>query len=257
MHNKLTALFKNKRAGILNVFCTAGFPEFDSLPEVLSALQDSGADIIEIGIPYSDPIADGPVIQQSNLTALTNGMTIPNLFRQLNKLNHNNPVPLILMGYLNPVLQYGIEHFCKAAAGAGISGIILPDMPMHAFEKMYKPIFKKYGLAFIFLITPQTSAERIRKADQLSNGFLYAVSSPGVTGGSVNIEDQTAYFQRLVSMKLKNPFLIGFGIANKKSFDFACNYGSGAIVGSAYIKALTGTGGITQSTAAFIKTLKG
>ena len=256
MNNKLTALFENKQAGILNVYCTAGFPELDSLPAVLEALQDNGADIIEIGIPYSDPIADGPVIQQSNMAALANGMTIPNLFSQLNELKNSSRVPLILMGYLNPVMQYGIERFCEDAAGAGISGIILPDMPMYAFEKMYKPVFKKYNLAFIFLITPQTSEARIRKADQLSDGFLYAVSSPGVTGGSIDIEDQTAYFQRLVLMKLKNPFLIGFGIANKKSFEFACKYAAGAIIGSAYIKALSGTAGIAQNTANFIKTLK-
>ncbi|MEJ7610335.1 MAG: tryptophan synthase subunit alpha [Ferruginibacter sp.] len=257
MHNKLTALFEKKNKGILNVFCTAGFPEFNSLPEVLVALQENGADIIEIGIPYSDPLADGPVIQQSNMVALKNGMSLPALFRQLNDVKEKIQVPVILMGYLNPVMQYGLEQFCKDASAAGVAGIIIPDMPMDEYEKSYQSFFKEHGLSFIFLITPQTSEKRIRKADKLSSGFIYAVSSSAVTGTAFNIAIQTGYFKKLVSMELKNPILIGFGIGDKKSFDIACAFAAGAIVGSAYIKALSGSNNIAGTTAEFIKTLKG
>jgi tryptophan synthase alpha chain len=234
--------------------------------EVLEALQQSGADIIELGIPYSDPIADGPVIQQSNMQALENGMTIPILFDQLknrsNSLSGAGGIPLILMGYLNPVLQFGIEKFCEAAAEVGVDGIILPDLPMYEFETEYQPYFERHDLKFIFLVTPETSEERIRQIDKLSSGFLYAVSSSSTTGSpatenSKDTDSQEAYFIKLKEMDLTNPVLVGFGIKDKPSFDAACKHTSGAIIGSAYIKALKDTTGIAATTKDFINGIKG
>lgn len=256
MNNKLTQLFKDKNKDLLNVYCTAGYPRKDSTTDVLLALQDNGVDMIEVGMPYSDPIADGPVIQQSNMAAIENGMTIQFLFEQLNSVKDSVTVPLIMMGYLNPVLQYGLEKFCEDAATAGISGIILPDLPMYEFEEVYAPIFKKYNLSFIFLITPQTSAERIKKADKLSSGFLYAVSSSATTGSNLNTEDKTAYFERISGMDLKNPLMIGFGINNKATFETASSYAAGAIIGSAYIKALSENNDVKTATSTFIQTIR-
>jgi tryptophan synthase alpha chain len=256
MNNRLTELFLKKNKRVLNVYCTAGYPEIDSMPKVLAALQDNGADIIEIGIPYSDPVADGPVIQQSNMAALENGMTLHLLFEQLQQIKNDIHLPVILMGYFNPVMQYGVEHFCADAAAAGVAGIILPDLPMQEYEKSYQKIFEQHGLSFIFLITPQTSDKRIKKADALSTGFLYAVSSSSVTGSAVNTGEQKSYFERISGLKLKNPLLIGFGIGDRKSFDFACEYAAGAVTGSAYIKALgKNKAGIAQATHGFIASL--
>ena len=256
MNNKLTQLFQQKNKNLLNVYCTAGYPKLSSTTEVLFALQENGVDMIEVGMPYSDPIADGPVIQQSNMVAIENGMTIELLFEQLNSVKNTITVPLIMMGYLNPVLQYGLEKFCEDAAAAGIAGIILPDLPMYEYEELYAPLFKKYNLCFIFLITPQTSEERIKKADKLSSGFLYAVSSSSTTGSNLNKEDKTAYFERIADIKLKNPLMIGFGINDRATFDTACNYASGAIIGSAYIKALTENNDINTSTENFIQIIR-
>lgn len=256
MNNKLTQLFQQNNKSLLNVYCTAGYPKLSSTTEVLFALQENGVDMIEVGMPYSDPIADGPVIQQSNMVSIENGMTIELLFEQLNSVKNTITVPLIMMGYLNPVLQYGLEKFCEDAAAAGIAGIILPDLPMYEYEELYAPLFKKHKLCFIFLITPQTSEERIKKADKLSSGFLYAVSSSSTTGSNLNKEDMTAYFERIADIKLKNPLMIGFGINDRATFDTACNYASGAIIGSAYIKALTENNDINNSTANFIQTIR-
>jgi tryptophan synthase alpha chain len=256
MKNKLSKLLSEKQANLLNVFCTAGFPHRNSTAEVLLSLQKHGADIIEIGMPYSDPIADGPVIQQSNMIALQNGMNMQLLFEQLNEVKERLTVPVILMGYLNPVLQYGIEKFCADAKAAGVSAVILPDLPMYEFEKLYRPVFEKHGLAFIFLITPQTTVDRIKKADELTNGFLYAVSSSATTGNSAAISSNEEYFKRLAVMKRRNPILIGFGITNKSDFEFACKYASGAIIGSAYIKALQDTTDVDSATESFIKGVK-
>ena len=256
MNNKLTQLFQHKNKNLLNVYCTAGFPKKESTTEVLFALQNNGVDMIEIGMPYSDPIADGPVIQQSNMTAIENGMTIQFLFEQLNSVKDSITVPLIMMGYLNPVMQYGLEKFCEDAASAGISGIILPDLPMYEYEEVFAPVFKKNNLSFIFLITPQTSEERIKKADKLSSGFLYAVSSSSTTGNNLNTEDKTTYFERIAAMDLKNPLMIGFGINNKATFDTACTYAAGAIIGTAYIKALSENNYIKESTTNFLLSIK-
>jgi tryptophan synthase alpha chain len=261
--NRLDKLFSEKNKSILNVYCTAGYPQLNSIGEVIEALQQSGADIIELGIPYSDPIADGPVIQQSNIQALENGMNMQLLFQQLKNVSATVKTPLILMGYLNPVLQFGIEKFCQAAAEVGVDGIILPDLPMYEFETQYQQYFKKHDLKFIFLITPETSDDRIRQIDKLSSGFVYAVSSSSTTGSLHNLQDtkttenQAAYFIKLKNMNLINPVLVGFGINDKNTFDAACKYTNGAIIGSAYIKALHNTADISRSTKDFINSIKG
>ncbi len=257
--NRLDKLFSEKKTGILNMYCTAGYPQLNSTIEVLTALQNSGADIIELGIPYSDPIADGPVIQQSNMQALENGMSIPLLFEQLKEGRDEIHIPLILMGYMNPVLQFGIEKFCETAAAVGVAGIILPDLPMYEFETMYQQHFKKHDLKFIFLVTPETGEERVRKIDSLSSGFLYAVSSSSTTGNSKDSSDekQEAYFKKLKNMNLVNPLLVGFGIKDKQSFDAACAYTNGAIIGSAYINALKNSTDISLATKDFINGIKG
>jgi tryptophan synthase alpha chain len=256
MNNKLTALFKTKNKNLLNVYFTAGFPKKESTAEILLALQKSGVDMIEVGMPYSDPIADGPIIQNSNMIAIANGMTIDLLFIQLKKVKKDIHIPIILMGYLNPVMQYGIEKFCAMAASVGVSGLILPDMPMYEYENIYKKYFTKNNLSLIYLITPQTSQERIRIADSLSSGFLYAVSSNSVTGSTLNKDGQNEYFKKLSSMKLKNPCMIGFGINSKETFDNACKYAAGAIVGSAFINAISKSKTIESTTKAFVKTIR-
>ena len=235
---RIEDLFKNKQQNILNLYCTAGYPQLESTIEVMQALQTNGADLIELGMPYSDPLADGPVIQQSSTTAIENGMTISKLFAQLKEMRTTVTVPVVLMGYMNPVLQYGFERFCSKAAAVGIDGLILPDLPMYEYESEYGEIVKKYGLHFIFLVTPETKEERVRKLDELSTGFLYAVSSSMTTGGNKDINDQQAYFKKLQDMKLKNPILVGFGIKDRSTFEAACKYTNGAIIATAYIKAL-------------------
>jgi tryptophan synthase alpha chain len=254
--NRLDKVFAAKKANVLNVYCTAGYPQLQSTIEVIQALQNNGADIIELGMPYSDPLADGEVIQQSSSIALQNGMTISKLFEQLETLN-NSPsgdggIPIILMGYMNPILQFGIEKFCATAKEVGIDGMILPDLPMYEFETMYKPLFEKNDLKFIFLVTPETSEERIRTIDTLCSGFLYAVSSSSTTGNNKAIEDQEGYFNKLQQMHLKNPILVGFGIKDKHTFTAACKHTNGAIIGSAYIKALENSKDINQTTKEFL-----
>lgn len=216
--------------------------------------------MIEIGMPYSDPLADGPVIQKSSMKALENGMTIKKLFEQLHQYQNEHPVndkevPLILMGYLNPVLQFGFEKFCAEAQAVGISGIILPDLPIDIYEREYKQILDKYNLSFIFLVTPQTSDDRIRKLDTLSNGFIYAVSSSSITGGNTDINAQENYFERLKNMDLKNKIMIGFGIRNQPTFATACEYAAGAIIGTAYIKVLAESDEIDKDTRVFLNSI--
>ena len=253
--NRLTELFQRKEDHVLNVYCTAGYPQLQSTMEVMKALQDSGVDLIELGMPYSDPLADGPVIQHSSSIALANGMTIEKLFAQLQGFRKEVYVPVILMGYMNPILQYGFENFCKHAAALPIDGLILPDLPEHEFETEYGPVMQRYGLDFIFLVTPETSEERIKKLDQLSTGFLYAVSSSSTTGSNKNMTDVSAYLKRLKGYGLKNPVLVGFGIKDKQTFEAACEHANGAIIGSAYIQALENTTGIAGVTATFIKNI--
>ncbi len=253
--NRLEELFQRKQEKVLNVYCTAGFPQFDSTLIVMKALQENGADIIELGMPYSDPLADGPVIQASGTKALQNGMTIEKLFAQLQDCRKEVYVPIILMGYMNPVLQYGFERFCQHAAAIPVDGLILPDLPEYEFETEYAPFIKRYGLDFIFLITPETSEERIKKLDELSTGFLYAVSSSSTTGKKQDFAEVEKYLQRLQSMNLKNPVLVGFGIKDKQSFEAACKHASGAIIGTAYIKAIEETNNIEETTKDFLQAI--
>lgn len=236
--SRIKSLFKAKRSNVLNVYCTAGFPQIDSLRSVIFALQENGADIIEVGMPYSDPIADGPVIQQSNSIALHNGISIKKVLEQLSDIKDDITVPLVLMGYLNPVLQYGFEKFCSDAKDCNVDGLILPDLPLHEFEILYQPILKKYQLDFVFLITPETPDKRIKAIDKLSTGFIYAVSSSSTTGQNIDVDHQEKYFKKVQALHLKNPVLVGFGIKDKATFTSACKFTNGAIIGSAYIKAL-------------------
>ncbi|MBS1603678.1 MAG: tryptophan synthase subunit alpha [Bacteroidetes bacterium] len=253
--SRISRLFAGAGRPVLNVYCTAGFPRLDSTMEVIRALADNGADLIELGMPYSDPLADGPVIQASSTRALANGMTIAKLFDQLKELRPAVGVPVLLMGYMNPVLQYGFERFCAAAAEVGVDGLILPDLPIYEYETEYGPVMKKYGLDFIFLVTPETSAARIRKVDSLSSGFLYAVSSSSTTGKDKDINDQQAYFRRLQEMNLRNPVLVGFGIRDKQSFEAATRHASGAIIGTAYIRALEGGQPVVDATRQFLNSI--
>lgn len=253
--SRLAGLFKQKNENVLNVYCTAGYPHLDSTIEAMKALQKNGADIIELGMPYSDPVADGPVIQYSDDVALKNGMTIKLLFEQLQNCREEISVPVVLMGYLNPVLQYGFQNFCADAAACGVDGLIIPDLPAYEFEQEYSRHTQKYGLDFIFLVTPETSEERVKKLDKLSSGFLYAVTSSSTTGGEKDFSQVENYLQRLNTYNLKNPLLAGFGIKDKDSFCKVCRHANGAIIGSAYVSALGGDGSIEENTAAFLKTI--
>lgn len=248
-------MFENKKTGVLNVYCTAGYPMLNSTLTVISALDKYGADIIELGMPYSDPLADGPVIQESSAVALQNGMNLHRLFEQLAGLRQITNLPVILMGYLNPVLKFGVEAFCQAASEAGIDGLIIPDIPIIEFEKNYGHLFKKYNLDFIFLVTPETPADRVKKLDALSSGFLYAVSSSSTTGSEKQMIDIKSYLKRLQSYQLKNPVLMGFGIKDKAGFEMACEHAQGAIIGSAYIKAIGKEKDLDKATAAFLSSI--
>jgi tryptophan synthase alpha chain len=224
---------------------------------IVEALEEAGDDMVEIGMPYSDPTADGSTIQYSNKIALKNGMTLQELFRQLQDLRKKVSIPVLLMGYLNPAIQYGFERFLDSCAACGIDGLILPDLPVPEYEQHYCEAFKQRGLSNVFLITPQTSAERIRKIDALSDAFIYMVSTYATTGGTAAFsKTQTDYFERVRQMKLTNPTLIGFGISDKASFDQACQYAEGAIIGSAFIKALEGSGDVRKDAAAFVNKIQ-
>lgn len=238
---RIQQLFKTKQTKVLNIYCTAGYPRFESTLKIMKALQENGADMVELGMPYSDPLADGPVIQESSKVALQQGMTIKQLFDQIKNMRHPDEgirMPVVLMGYMNPVMQYGFEKFCAEAAATGVDGLILPDLPLREFETEYSAVTRKHGLDFIFLVTPETSEERIRRIDALSTGFIYAVSSSSTTGTDKDFSDVERYLQRLKHMELKNPVLVGFGIKDKGTFESACKFANGAIIGSAYIKAL-------------------
>jgi tryptophan synthase alpha chain len=254
---RIGELFKVKKERVLSVYSTAGFPRLESTLEVMKALEAGGADMIELGMPYSDPLADGPVIQASSTKALENGMTLALLFEQLKNMRDSIPIPVLLMGYINPILQYGFERFCEAARRVGVDGLILPDLPIYEYETEYGPILRKYGLDFVFLVTPETSADRIRKVDVLSTGFLYAVSSSSTTGKDKDMREQEAYFQRLQQMKLRNPVLIGFGIRDKASFDAACRHANGAIIGTAYIRAIGQATDVDAATREFLSGVVG
>jgi len=257
MENRLHTLFNNSKKPLLSVFYTAGFPKLDDTAIVASCLAKAGADIIEIGIPFSDPVADGPTIQQSNKIALENGITLALILDQVKEIRKSVKLPVILMGYLNPVMQYGIGKFAKDAVAAGVDGVILPDMPVPEYEREYRAIFEDAGLLLTFLISPTTSDDRIRKIDGLSKSFIYAVSASATTGAKSGFApEQLSYFERLRKMKLKNPFLIGFGISNRETFSQASGYGSGAIVGSAFVNVLKDSKDLDKDINTFIKSLR-
>lgn len=249
IQNKLQ---ENKK--LLSIYFTAGYPAIDDTVTIIQNLEKAGVDMIEIGLPFSDPLADGPTIQASSTQALKNGMTTQKLFEQLKDIRKSVTIPLIAMGYFNPMLQYGVEAFCKKCQEIGIDGLIIPDLPVDVYNEQYKSTFEKYGLVNVFLITPQTSVERINFIDSISNGFIYMVSSASVTGSQSGFGDeQTNYFKRIADMNLKNPQIIGFGISTNETFTQATTYAKGAIIGSAFIKHLTANGVNTIDT--FVKSI--
>lgn len=225
---------------LLSIYFTAGYPNINDTVNIIQNLEKNGVDMIEIGLPFSDPLADGPTIQESSTQALKNGMTSEILFEQLKNIRKSVSIPLIIMGYFNPMLQYGVEAFCEKCQEIGIDGLIIPDLPVDVYHNEYKSTFEKYGLINVFLITPQTSEERIRYIDSISNGFIYMVSSASTTGAQSGFGDeQTAYFKRIATMNLKNPQIVGFGISNNETFTQATKYAKGAIIGSAFVKHVT------------------
>ena len=254
--NRISKIFETKKDNILSIFCTAGFPELNSLPNILIELQNAGVDMVEIGIPFSDPTADGPTIQQANKVALDNGMSMKVLFSQLKDIRQHIHIPLVLMGYFNPVLQYGVSQFLNDAKAIGIDGVIIPDLPLYEYETYYKRTFEQFVIKNIFLITPQTSTERVQKIDAVSSAFLYLVSSNAVTGSTGTLAKNEEYYERIRSLKLKNPSLIGFGIHDKSTFDYACSHANGAIIGSAFIKALQQEKPLQTTIQEFISSLK-
>ena len=239
---------------LLSIYFTAGYPNIDDTVSIIQDLEKNGVDMIEIGLPFSDPLADGPTIQDSSTAALKNGMTTEVLFDQLKDIRQSVSIPLIIMGYFNPMFQYGVEAFCKRCQELGIDGLIIPDLPVDVYHKQYQSVFEKYGLINVFLITPQTSDERIRYIDSISNGFIYMVSSASTTGAKSGFGDeQTEYFQRIAKMDLKNPQVIGFGISNNETFSQATSYAKGAIIGSAFVKHVTNYG--TDSIDKFVNSI--
>ena len=255
--NRIVELFQNKDKDILNIYFTAGYPKLEDTKDIILALEASGVDLVEIGMPYSDPLADGPTIQESGTAAIKNGMTLDLLFSQIEATRKQSDLPMVMMGYFNQVMQYGEERFFKKAAEVGIDGLILPDLPVFEYEQYYKQIVEDLGLVVSFLITPQTSLDRIRKIDDLTKGFIYMVSNSSITGAKSGISDaQLAYFNRINAMDLQNPRLIGFGISNNETFRTACNYSNGAIIGSAYIKALAKGQDVKLTTQEFVEMVR-
>lgn len=236
--NRLNKLFQEKK-DLLSIYFTAGYPQLNDTMTVLTALQDAGIDFVEIGLPFSDPLADGPVIQQSSNLALKNGMSLNRIFEQLGDMRKTITMPVTFMGYINPVLKFGIEKFVKLCAKTGIDGLIIPDLPFEIYIEKYKKLFDDNGISNIFLITPQTPEERVRMLDENSSSFLYMVSSAAVTGAKKGISEvQTDYFRRIKDMKLKTPKVVGFGISDRESYRRVCDYAEGAIIGSAFVKVI-------------------
>lgn len=253
MLNRLTKLFENNRENLLTVYFTAGYPKLDDTETIICSLAESGANIIEIGIPYSDPLADGPVIQESGMAAIDVGMTLQVLFNQLTDIRTKTQVPLILMGYFNQLLKYGVDKFLDDCVKTGIDGLIIPDLPIMEYEQFYKDKLTQRNISISFLITPQTEESRIHKVDALSTGFIYVVSDSSITGMKTGISNhQISYFERIKSLQLSTPQLIGFGISDRESYLTASKYANGAIIGSAFIKHLKGKNEVDKATADFI-----
>lgn len=258
MNNRIKRLFATPKKNLLSVYYSAGYPALDDTVRIARSLEAAGADIVEIGIPFSDPVADGPTIQMSNKIALDNGMNLHLLISQVKEIRNTVKIPILLMGYLNPVMQYGLERFCSDASEAGVDGVILPDMPMEEYLEEYRELFSSYNLSNTFLVSPTTSDSRVRKIDAVTDGFIYAVSASSTTGAKRSFtRDQLTYFESLKGMKLSNPLLIGFGISNAATFRKACTYASGAIVGSAFINLLKESKDHASDIANFVRSLKG
>ena len=242
---------------VLSIYTVAGFPNLNDTMPILKALQDSGVDMIELGMPYSDPLADGPIIQKAAMQAIENGMTLKLLFEQIADLKSTIHIPVLLMGYVNTVMQYGVENFCKDAQKCGITGVILPDLPYDIYTRDFKSIFNRYGLFNVFLVTPQTSTQRIEMLDKATEGFLYLVSSASTTGNNKGVADSETYLQRIQNMKLQSKKVVGFNIKNKETFDFACKYADGAIIGSAFVNHLQNLNeDLNQGIKKFISSIK-
>ena len=250
-------LFKTKK-NILNIYLTAGYPKLEDTVAIVKALAKNGVDMIEIGMPFSDPLADGPTIQNSSTVAINNGITINKIFEQIAVIRQSVTLPIVMMGYYNQVLQYGADAFFERAKAVGVNGFIIPDLPLEIFQEKHQKQLEQLDLTMTFLITPQTSDARIKKIDALSTGFLYVVSSFATTGSKSALKrEQITYFERIKALNLKNATLIGFGISNKATFDTACAYVNGAIIGSAFIKALQDTDDVKAATTHFIKGVRG
>ena len=256
--NTLQQKFNDKKEGLLTVYFTAGYPNLKDTATIIKELEASGVDMIEVGMPFSDPVADGPTIQLSNLQALQNGMSIKLLFQQLKAIKNEVSIPILLMGYLNPVWKYGVEKFMASCEESGVSGLILPDIPLNEYLKDYRLLYEKHNLSSVFLITPQTSDERIKAYDDACNGFIYMVSSASTTGANktVDKQKQIAYFERVKSLNLKTPTQIGFNIKDKASFDYATRYADGGIIGSAFIKKLAEEGDLKKKVREFVKSIR-
>lgn len=252
--NRITEKLQEDKK-LLSIYFTAGYPEIASTTTIIKSLEKNGVDMIEIGLPFSDPLADGPTIQASSTQALKNGMTTKLLFEQLKDIRKEVTIPLLIMGYFNPILQYGVEQFCQQCKNIGIDGLIIPDLPVTVYQQNYQAIFEKYGLVNVFLITPQTSNERILFIDAVSNGFIYMVSTAATTGATTGFNESVkAYFERIAKMNLKHPQIVGFGISNKETFEAATNSAKGAIIGSAFIKYISEHGYANLEN--FIKTIR-
>lgn len=254
--NRLQELFKKNPKNLLSIYFTAGYPNLNDTLKIAETLEANGADFLEIGFPYSDPVADGPTLQESSKQAIENGMTLSVLFDQLKELRQRVAIPILLMGYVNVVLQYGVENFCRMCKEVGVDGCIIPDLPITEYEEEYRTIFEKYGLSNIFLVTPQTSENRIKQIDRISNAFIYLLSSAATTGQNLTVSDQAvSYYTRIKEMNLTNPVMIGFGITDKKTFDAASRYASGAIIGSAFVKKIDPLN-LNESIVEFMKEFK-
>lgn len=253
--NSIQDIFNQKENDLLSIFFTAGFPKLDDTTKIIAELSNSGVNFIEVGLPYSDPLADGPTIQHSSDVALKNGMNLDVVFKQLESIKDSNKTPLVLMGYLNQIIKYGEDKFCKKVKDCGIDTVIIPDLPMVEYENHYQQLFKNYGITNVFLITPHTSDERIRKIDSLSDAFIYVVASASITGAKGEVsEEQINYFKRIQAMNLQSKLIVGFGISDHKTFSTACEYANGAIIGSAFIKELEKKG--VEGIGDFVKTVK-
>ena len=255
--NRIDRMFEDTPGEILSVYITAGYPDLNDTPVLLQALQKNGVHMVEVGMPFSDPLADGPVIQQSSQVALQNGMNLKLLFSQLQGIRDSVHIPLVLMGYLNPVLQMGIENFLRNCRDVGVDGVIIPDLPSDEYETMYLELFQKYGIHNALLITPHTSNERIQKIASLSSGFLYLVADASTTGAKSAIgQHQIDYFQRIEDMNLPVPGLIGFGISNHETFRTACIHARGAIIGSAFVRAIGKKGPLEKRVEEFVRSIR-